>query len=136
MTVLIALLADVVCVLLFAGIGRVSHGEALTLAGLGHTAWPFLAGCVLGTLFAAMRGRPSWVGPGLLVWLHTVVVGLVLRAATGGGTQLSFVIVTAIVLGVFLLGWRAIHAFVMRKRQPLRGPSTSSGGGAPVRTRR
>jgi hypothetical protein len=40
------------------------------------------------------------------VWLVTVVLGLVLRVVTGGGFAWSFGVVTLIVLGVFLVGWR------------------------------
>ena len=42
------------------------------------------------------------------MWLGTVVGGMLLRAATGGGVQLSFVLVAATVLAVFLLGWRLL----------------------------
>ena len=41
-------------VLVFVVIGRASHGEAGGLAGLGTTAWPFLAGMGIGEL--ATRG--------------------------------------------------------------------------------
>ena len=47
--------------------------------------------------------------------LH-VVVGMALRLLTGAGVQLSFVVVTAIVLGVLLLGWRALWTLVQRAR--------------------
>jgi hypothetical protein len=40
------------------------------------------------------------------VWVWTVVIGLVVRSASGGGTAPAFVAVAAIVLGVFLVGWR------------------------------
>jgi len=40
----------------------------------------------------------------------------VLRAVSGQGIAVSFVIVTAIVLAVFLLGWRAIALLVRRLR--------------------
>jgi hypothetical protein len=44
------------------------------------------------------------------------VVGLLLRAVTGQGVQPSFVIVTSVVLAVFLLGWRAVVGFVVRRQ--------------------
>jgi hypothetical protein len=40
------------------------------------------------------------------VWLVTVVLGLVLRVVTGGGFAWSFALVTLLVLGTFLVGWR------------------------------
>ena len=42
--------------------------------------------------------------------LGTVTVGMLLRAATGGGIQFSFVLVAATVLALFLLGWRLLDA--------------------------
>jgi hypothetical protein len=40
------------------------------------------------------------------VWLTTVVLGLVVRVLAGGGFAWSFGVVTLVVLGVFLMGWR------------------------------
>ena len=111
---------DAALVLLFAAIGRLSHGE--TLAGLGVTAWPFLGGLIIGwLLLRAWRHPLSVVWTGLGIWIATVAGGLLLRVASGQGVQLSFAIVTTLVLGVFLLGWRAIAALVRRtsrKRMP------------------
>ena len=104
---------DAALVLLFAVIGRLSHGE--TLAGLGVTYWPFLGGLTIGwLLLRAWRHPRNIVWTGLGIWIAAVVGGLLLRLAGGQGIQLSFAIVTTIVLGVFLLGWRAIAAIVSR----------------------
>ena len=103
-----ALALDLVCVLVFAAVGRASHAEGVTLAGLAVTAWPFLAGALVGTAAAARRRRPGSLGSGLLVWLGTVLLGLLLRALTGAGVAASFVVVTAVVLAAFLLGWRGL----------------------------
>ena len=46
------------------------------------------------------------VGNGIPVWLCTLVVGMLLRAATGQGTAPSFVLVAATVLALFLIGSR------------------------------
>ncbi|WP_342799553.1 DUF3054 domain-containing protein [Quadrisphaera granulorum] len=110
---LLALLADVVLVLVFAAVGRRSHGEADALAGLTHTAWPFLAGLALGWLavgwwgMTLRRWAPLAVVPaGLAVWAGTLVGGHLLRLVSGQGSAPSFVVVSAVVLAVFLLGWR------------------------------
>ena len=42
--VALALVADAVCVVVFCTIGRRSHAEGLSVAGIAETAWPFLAG--------------------------------------------------------------------------------------------
>ncbi len=101
-------LADVVCVVAFAAIGRLSHAEGLDPAGLAGTAWPFLVGVTAGELAALLRGHPRSLSSGLLVWAGAVGIGMLLRGFSGGGVELSFVIVTAVVLAVFLLGWRAL----------------------------
>ena len=107
---------DAALLLLFVVIGRASHGEGLW--GVLDTWWPFLTGLVVAWLLLMARRRPLrifWTGVG--VWLITVVVGLLLRIVSGQGVQLSFVIVTFLVLGVFLLGWRAIALLVQRRRR-------------------
>jgi hypothetical protein len=113
-------LVDLASVLVFAAIGRASHGEDVGPAGLVTTAWPFAAGWLVGwvlvLLLRAGRARPLGLVAGVLVWLPTVVVGMVLRAATGAGVETSFVVVATVVLGVFLLGWRGVATLVRRSR--------------------
>jgi hypothetical protein len=104
----IAVAADAVAVLLFTVIGRANHHESTGVQGVWHTAWPFLLGAVLGlALTAYSRMRPTAIPAGVRVWVWTVVVGLVVRSANGDGTAPAFVVVAAIVLGAFLVGWRA-----------------------------
>jgi Protein of unknown function (DUF3054) len=103
-----AVLADAVAVLLFVVIGRSNHHESTGWHGVWHTAWPFLLGAALGlALTAYARLTPTTIRAGVRVWVWTVVIGLVVRSASGGGTAPAFVVVAAIVLGVFLVGWRA-----------------------------
>jgi hypothetical protein len=117
-TVLLALVADVVLVVVFAAIGRASHREAV-LPGLFETAWPFLAGLALGWLVClGWRAPLAPVRTGLPVWALTVTAGMVLRAVSGQGVVLAFVIVASIVLLVFLVGWRSVARLVMRRREP------------------
>jgi hypothetical protein len=104
----IAIVADAVAVLLFVVIGRANHHESDSAHGIWHTAWPFLLGAALGlALTAYARLAPTAIRAGVRVWVWTVVIGLVVRDATGGGVPVAFVIVAIIVLGVFLVGWRA-----------------------------
>lgn len=103
----VALGVDVLLVLLFAGLGRRTH--ALDAAGLLSTAWPFLAGLLLGWLVWGVHRAPFAVRPrGVALWATTVAVGMGLRLAVGEGTAPSFVLVTLAVLGAFLLGPRAL----------------------------
>src|ERR1700720_4750601 len=103
------LLVDVVAVLVFCSVGRRSHAERLTIGGVATTAWPFLAGTVVGWLLSRGWRRPTAVAPtGVIVWLCTVVVGMLLRKAGSAGVAASFVVVASSVTALLLLGWRAL----------------------------
>ncbi len=112
---LIALFADVVCVIVFCTIGRRSHAEGLTVAGIAQTAWPFLVGTGVGWLLIGGWRRPFTVIPtGVVVWVCTVAAGMVLRKATSAGVSTSFVVVASLSTAVLLLGWRAAAALFRR----------------------
>ena len=111
-----ALAADAICVLVFAIVGRRSHAEGTDLVGVLGTAWPFLAGYGLGLVLSRGWRHPLARPSALILWVSTVVVGIALRVLTGAGVQLSFVIVTALVLGLLLLGWRTVWSLVQRAR--------------------
>jgi hypothetical protein len=109
------LVMDVIGVLVFCALGRRSHAEGVTVTGVAATAWPFLTGTVLGWLASRGWRRPTVVVPtGLVVWLCTVVVGMVLRKASSAGVAASFVVVAASVTAVLLLGWRAAVGLALR----------------------
>jgi O-antigen/teichoic acid export membrane protein len=103
----IAVAADLVVVIVFATVGRSNHNESTGIHGVWHTVWPFALGTVLPLVLTAYaRTDPLSLRAGLRVWVWTLVIGMVVRAATGAGTALSFVIVAALVLGALFLGWR------------------------------
>jgi hypothetical protein len=113
--------ADACCVLLFVVIGRASHHDGESLAGVASTAWPFLAGLAAGLLAARAWRRPASVIPaGAGAWLGTVAVGMLLRVAAGQGTAPAFVAVALAFLGLFLLGWRVLAALAGASRTGLR----------------
>jgi len=112
-----AVVLDAALIVVFVLVGRASHGEDLAPSAVLATAWPFLAGGLVGWIVArAWRGPSRIVPTGLLVWGVTLVVGVVLRALSGEGVVVPFVVTTAIVLAVLLLGWRAVSALVVRRR--------------------
>ncbi|WP_039827330.1 DUF3054 domain-containing protein [Nocardia testacea] len=113
--------ADFVLVVVFCAIGRRSHDEAV-LTGLLHTAWPFVAGLAVGWVAAILLerrragtdpidGSRLWPA-GVAIWLCTLVVGMLLRVVAGQGTAFSFIVVAALVLAFFLLGWRGAVAAI------------------------
>jgi hypothetical protein len=114
------LFADVLCVLVFCAVGRRSHDEGLNLTGVATTAWPFLTGTLVGWLASRAWQRPTAVVPtGVVVWLCTVVIGMVLRKASAAGVAASFVVVAASVTALLLLGWRAAIGLTLRRRSDI-----------------
>ena len=108
---------DAVLVVVFSTFGRGAHSEGLGAAQVWGTAWPFLVGLAVGWLILLVTRRaPGSVGSGVLVWVATVVVGMVIRGIGDGRVpHWSFIIVAATVTAVFLIGWRAIRAAVRRR---------------------
>jgi peptidoglycan/LPS O-acetylase OafA/YrhL len=112
----LALLTDVACVVLFCTLGRRSHAEGLSPAGIAGTAWPFLTGAAVGWLLARGWRQPLALAPtGVVVWLATVIVGMLLRKATSQGVAVSFVVVASLVTAALLLGWRAAVLTLTRR---------------------
>lgn len=110
------LATDVVGVLVFCAIGRRSHDEGLSITGVAATAWPFLSGTLIGWLASRAWRRPTAVVPtGVVVWLCTVVVGMLLRKASSAGVATSFIVVAASFTAVLLLGWRAAVSLTLRR---------------------
>ncbi|MBC9823423.1 DUF3054 domain-containing protein [Terrabacter sp. MAHUQ-38] len=113
----IAFAIDVLLIIVFAVVGRASHGESNAVVGVLSTAVPFLAGTATGWLVVRVMRRtwPVDVAPGVTVWFATLVVGMVMRHAVGAGTAASFIVVASLVLAAFLLGWRALGAYAVRR---------------------
>jgi hypothetical protein len=113
----VAAAVDALLVILFVAAGRGSHDEGSAVGGTLRIAAPFLIALAAGWLL----GRRRWATPlripfGIHLWGVTVVVGLALRHwAFDRGTAPSFIIVATIVLGAFLLGWRALAARLLAR---------------------
>ena len=114
--VALAAVLDVILVIAFTGIGRRTHEEGLDLAGWAHTAWPFLVGLAFGWVLVLLTRRtwPTGWRAGVPVWLATVIVGMLLRALSGQGTALPFVIVATLFLCATLVGWRVVAGLLNR----------------------
>jgi peptidoglycan/LPS O-acetylase OafA/YrhL len=113
-----AFAADLAFIALFAAVGRRNHAEGLSIGGVAETAWPFLAGAVVGWLISRAWRRPTAVVPtGITIWVCAVAVGMLLRKATSEGTAASFVTVATLTIGLLLLGWRAAVTRVSGRRR-------------------
>jgi hypothetical protein len=116
----VAAALDAGCVLLFVVIGRRSHDEGNVLGGAVATALPFLLALAVGWGVGwRLRLAPGAMRFGVVAWLTTVVLGMLLRHVVfGRGTAASFVVVATVFLGVCLLGWRGV-AIAVRHRRPV-----------------
>lgn len=115
--VALAGLVDLVLVVGFAAVGRASHETAAFGIGLVQTAWPFVVALAVGWLITVAWRNPLALWPtGIGVWVLTVVGGMLLRALSGQGTALPFIIVATLTLALLLLGWRLIAVIVRRVR--------------------
>ncbi|MDQ1425484.1 MAG: hypothetical protein QOD72_2982, partial [Acidimicrobiaceae bacterium] len=104
-------------VLVFVALGRTSHEEGQMLSGTLSVAAPFLIALALGWAVARAWRQPLALRTGVVVWITTVVAGMVLRHTVfDRGTALAFIIVATLFTGLFLLGWRAIARRVVASR--------------------
>ncbi|XP_059461608.1 uncharacterized protein LOC132190590 [Corylus avellana] len=115
----VALLAggDVLALLVFAAIGRFSHGFSVFDTETLRTADPFIAGWFLGGYFLGgyaedgrgMNGLSKAVVATAKSWALGIPLGIIIRAVTSGHfPQYKFIIVTMGSTAVLLIGWRAI----------------------------
>jgi len=105
----LAAVFDVDAILLFVLIGRRSHDEGGNfLVETGKVAASFLIALAVGWVVAQGWRAPRSARTGLIVWVTTVAGGMALRPAFGRDVPVSFVIVTALFTGLFLMGWRAV----------------------------
>jgi hypothetical protein len=117
-SIVLAFAGDVACVVLFAAIGRDTHEHGLDLPGILLTAAPFAGGAAIGWLLSrAWRGPLALWPAAVVIWLSAVAFGLLLRGLAGGGLAMSFQIVTLLVLGALIVGWRLVAALVMKIRK-------------------
>lgn len=112
--VIIAAVLDVALVVIFVLLGKRNHDDtanALTIAA------PFVIALAVGWLLTRAWTAPMAMRTGLVLWVVTVALGMALRHwVFDRGTALSFVIVATLVLGTFLVGWRAVAAAAVRSR--------------------
>jgi hypothetical protein len=110
-------LIDLVCVLVFVGIGRSVHAHGLSLAGIASTSWPFIVGLAIGWMAVGLRhASGASVTSGMVVALVTVAVGMILRVIAGQGTAVAFVLVALGFLGATMVAWRLSGVALARAR--------------------
>lgn len=111
------LVVDAALITIFAALGIASHNGSLDPMSIGRVALPFL----LPYLLLAATIRPTRLihnifPAGIGLWLVTVVLGPVLRTVFFNETSaMPFILVTAGVLALFLLGRRSISTLITRR---------------------
>ena len=110
---------DATLIIIFAIFGIASHEGSLDFWSIARVAIPFLLPYVaLAATIKPTRLIHNVFPVGVALWLVTVVLGPVLRAALFDDTSaMAFILVTAGVLGVLLLGRRSISHLVTRRHQ-------------------
>ena len=112
-TVLWSAVVDALCIVIFVAIGRKNHDEGEAATGIFRVAAPFLMAAVAGWIASQAWKKPYELRTGAIVWLTTIVVGMLLRRFVfDDGTATAFIIVATVFLCAFLNGWRAL----VRKR--------------------
>ncbi|MGB8179708.1 MAG: DUF3054 domain-containing protein [Acidimicrobiales bacterium] len=110
---------DALVVALFVAIGRSAHHHVLSWGGFASTLWPFGTGLLIGWTWVLARGRRgSSIASGVVVWLTTVTVGMLLRVEFSQGTALEFVAVTLGFLGALMLGARLLAGVLRARTSP------------------
>lgn len=107
---------DVLAVVVFVAVGRDTHDEAGTVAGVTETAAPFLL--ALAVAWGATRAwrRPAATRTGESVAALTVTIGMLLRRLLfDEGTAFAFVVVASVFLGLTFVGWRSLARAASRK---------------------
>ena len=116
-TALLAAAADAVAVVVFAAVGRLSHGEPDDLLGLAATVAPFGVGLVAAWATPVVRREPAGWRAGVVAVVCAAGLGLLQRAGFTGRLPLSFAVVATVSLAVLLLGWRGLAALAARAAQ-------------------
>ncbi len=112
--VALAAAIDVVAIVLFVVIGRNNHGEGGSVIGeAAEVAAPFLLAVALGWALARAWKAPAALSTGIIIWLATIVAGMLLRRfAFDRGTAMPFIIVASLFTLLFLVGWRAVNEWL------------------------
>ncbi|CAN5515772.1 DUF3054 domain-containing protein [soil metagenome] len=117
-TWLLPVVADLVCVLVFAAAGKGSHEAGASEWVVLAIVWPFALAALVAHAGLFRAGRPAErVWPeGVVVLATTYLLGMVLRLVSGRGIAVGFLVVALIFLTVTLLGWRAVRRLVVARR--------------------
>ena len=111
---LVPLGLDLLFVLIFSVVGRMTHGESPL--GVFVTAWPFLLACLVAwAIVAAFGDAGIGLRAGAVSWLTTWLGGIAIRVVSGTSAATAFILVAGATLALFLFGWRGCWALMQRR---------------------
>ena len=119
-----AVALDLLAIAVFALLARMAHQSddmPFNLAGWASTVWPFAIGVALGWVIVELGRRKNTgsgaaaTGHGPVVWLVTVITGLVIWGIRNQALpHWSFVIVACVMSALLMLGWRGVSRLIAR----------------------
>jgi hypothetical protein len=102
-------LYDAVCVLALVVIGTRNHDTDTGVSGVAYVGLPFWIALVVAWLITRAYRSSTATSTGVLVWIITVALGMVLRNLVfDRGTAAAFIVVASVFLGIAMNGWRII----------------------------
>jgi hypothetical protein len=106
-------------VLAFAVGGRASHEAGASGWVVVAIVWPYAVAVAVAHAALLARGRqPLRIWPeGGVVLAVTYVLGMVLRAVSGRGVAVDFLVVAGLFLALTMLGWRSVAELATRRRR-------------------
>ena len=108
---------DALLIVVFVFIGTRNHNTDEDAAGVLSTAAPFIIGLVCGWIASSGWKNPFVVQTGIVAWVGTVVIGMLLRHyAWDRGTAIAFIIVATVFNAFTLVGWRFVRENLSRRR--------------------
>jgi FtsH-binding integral membrane protein len=100
---------DALCVLALVIIGTRNHDTDTGVGGVLYVAAPFWIALVMGWLVTRAHRSSNATATGVLVWIITVALGMVLRNLVfDRGTAAAFIVVASVFLAITMNGWRII----------------------------
>ena len=99
-------LFDVLCVLAFVVVGTRNHDTDTGLGGVLTVGLPFWMS-LFAVHVAGLAARARTITAGIIIWVVTVALGMVLRHwVFDKGTATAFIVVATLFLGFTMVGWR------------------------------
>lgn len=116
----VAAVVDAVAIVVFVALGRQTHDEGGNpVLGALEVAAPFLIAAAIGWAVARAWRSPFDPVTGTIIWVSTVVVGMLLRRFVfDRGTATPFIIVASVATMVLLIGWRLVVQQFTQRRAP------------------